>query len=241
VPYRFGPFSFALYQEAGKLEAESYVCTDGENGWALGRSLEIPKPPAQISRDCRAIVERFCDYPLDSLVEHVYRAFPAYTFNSDRLRLTKRPIAPPAVYTAGYESLSVDAFLNLLAQEGIQRLIDVRRNPVARRYGFHKTTLSRLAGGLGIDYVHLPDLGISSEERRHLQSDEDYSRLFRRYEADTLSMQTEAIARTCRLVDQVPSVLVCMEGDPAYCHRRVLAEKISLKVGLPVRHLLAVS
>ena len=141
------------------------------------------------------------------------------------------------MFTAGYESLSVDAFLNLLVESGIERLIDVRQNPVARRFGFHKSTLSRLLGHLKIEYVHVPELGIPSSFRQDLDSYEDYDRLFKRYEAATLSSEKPAISNVARLVSERPSVLVCMEADPKYCHRSRLATRVAAATSLPVTHL----
>lgn len=237
VPYRFGPFSFALYQEADKLESQHYVRAEGEQGWILGEVVNVVGLSRQIAHDCAAIVDRFRNSTLDSLIDHVYQAYPRFTFNSERRQLARKPVASVAVYTAGYESLSIDAFLNLLAQQGIRRVIDVRRNPVARRYGFHKSTLTRLTGRLSIDYVHIPELGIASEKRRTLDTDEDYARLFQEYVSETLSSESNAIARTCKLVKEEPSVLVCMEANPAYCHRARLAAEVSNATGLAVRHL----
>jgi uncharacterized protein (DUF488 family) len=48
----------------------------------------------------------------------------------------------------------------------IRRLIDVRSNPTARRYGFHESTLDRLVNRLSIEYRHFAELGIRSEIRR---------------------------------------------------------------------------
>ena len=148
-----------------------------------------------------------------------------------------RPVAPLAVYTAGYERLLIDGFLNMLVQYGINCLIDVRNNPVARRYGFHKNTLARLCRSLDIDYVHVPELGINSQYRRNLRTLDDYQAIFTKYKAVTLKVEFNAIDKVTKLVREKPSVLVCMEADPAYCHRTLLAKHISDKTSLPVKHL----
>lgn len=79
------------------------------------------------------------------MVANVYREFPWYTLNSKNAarRAASAPVASPAVYTVGYEGLMLDGLLDLLLRVGIKRLIDVRCNPVARRFGFHKSTLDR--------------------------------------------------------------------------------------------------
>ena len=83
----------------------------------------------------------------------------------------------------------MDGFLNLLVQSGIRRLVDVRNNPISRRYGFHKATLGRLCGFLDIDYQHVPELGIQPVLRQTWRSAADYEVLFGRYVAESLPRQ----------------------------------------------------
>ncbi len=68
--------------------------------------------------------------------------------------------------------------------------MDGRNNPSSRRYGFHKSTLTRLAGKLGIEYVHFPELGIHSERRQLFPADGDRGALFDEYEGSTLRSET---------------------------------------------------
>ncbi|MFN5949259.1 MAG: DUF488 family protein [Pirellulaceae bacterium] len=184
------------------------------------------------------MVSRFGKKDTTSLVDYVYERYPAFTVNSKRRKLSVRPEAKPAVFTAGYEGLSIDGFLNLLIVSGIKRLIDVRNNPIARRYGFHKSTLQRLTDRLEIDYVHLPELGIRSEDRQSLVDQDDYDTLFDRYEKTILKDERESIQQVGRLVTELPSVLVCMESEPKCCHRSRLAAAVSKEIKLPIRHLM---
>lgn len=238
VPYQYGPFSFALYQELDKLVVQGYL-VDENNHWTLNSELadEIDGPGGEVERDARRLVSRFRTTPQDKLVDYVYEQFPEYTVNSKLRKLQTRSKAIPAVYTAGYEGLSIDAFLNLLVTTGIQRLIDVRNNPVARRYGFHKSTLSRLTGRLDIEYVHLPELGIKSQFRENLTDQASYDTLFENYERTTLQSESAAINQTARLVSETASVLVCMESEPCSCHRSRLAKRVASLTSLPVVHL----
>lgn len=236
VPYRYGPFSFSLYQEVDKLHDNGYLTQRSESAWGLA-DLPIPAPPADVQEDILALLERFSRKPLDSLVDYVYERFPAFTVNSDRQRLARRATTDPAVFTAGYEGLSIDAFLHLLIECGIERLIDVRRNPIARRFGFHKSTLSRLLGHVQIEYVHVPELGIASSLRQNLKTDQDYEQLFDDYESTTLAEERAAIAYVSELVAERPSVLVCMESSHEYCHRSRLANCVAEATSLPLAHL----
>jgi uncharacterized protein (DUF488 family) len=240
VPYLYGPFSFALYQEAEKLVAQNYLHDDGENHWSLNSEVAASagSPGRDVERDAMRLVSRFGKKDTTSLVDYVYERYPAFTVNSKRRKLSVRPEAKPAVFTAGYEGLSIDGFLNLLIVSGIKRLIDVRNNPIARRYGFHKSTLQRLTDRLEIDYVHLPELGIRSEDRQSLVDQDDYDTLFDRYEKTILKDERESIQQVGRLVTELPSVLVCMESEPKCCHRSRLAAAVSKEIKLPIRHLM---
>ena len=237
LPYKYGPFSFCLYREMDALIRDGYV--DGGTDWvptALADEL-IQTLPKAVRSDGQHVVERFRTKQIDSVVDYVYSTYPRFTVNSEIKKLAKRFVAAPGAYTAGYEKMSIDAFLDCLIQSGMQRIIDVRSNPVARRYGFHKSTLSRLASQVDIQYVHVPELGIQSAHRQNLSSREDYDALFDQYERDTLAQETRSINRVADLMKDKASVLICMEADPRYCHRSRLAETISQETGLSVRDL----
>jgi uncharacterized protein (DUF488 family) len=239
LPYRFGPFSFCLFREISKLEDLGFVQATGETGYSVDPSVAIAVsgPGGDIENDIRQLVTRFRSVPQKTLVDYVYERYPSYTVHSEIRKLATLPAASPAIYTAGYEGLSIDAFLNMLITHGVKRLIDVRNNPIARRYGFHKSTLSRLTGRLGIDYRHFPQLGIRSMERQAVHGIDEFQRLFDKYEATTLRCQTEAIGDVASLMEDEPSVLLCMEQDPMYCHRQRLATTVARLTRFKVCHL----
>jgi len=237
LPYKYGPFSFCLHREMDALIRDGYVKDGGS--WAstaLAAGLVRTLPKA-VRRDGQCVVERFLDKPVNHVVDYVYSTYPRFTVNSERRKMAERVVASPAVYTSGYEGLSVDAFLDRLIRNGVQRIIDVRNNPVARRYGFHKSTLTRLGVRVGIQYVHVPELGIQSALRQNLCSREDYDALFDRYATETLAGERLSIQCVADLMTEKASVLICMEADPQFCHRSRLAETVSHETGLPIRHL----
>lgn len=239
VPYQYGPFSFGLYQELDKLGSMSYL-SEEEECVHLGRESlvkEVEIEDRRVASDIKLLIGQFAKRSRDWLTDHVYSKYPEYTCNSRIKQLAKRPVTEPAVYTAGYEGRSIDSFLNLLIESGIRRLIDVRRNPIARRYGFHRSTLDRLCGRLEIEYVHVPSLGIASEKRQDLHEASDYRALFAEYKKETLREESESLSRVATLVSERPSVLVCMEKDPAFCHRSAVAVEIAKLTELPICNL----
>jgi len=239
LPYHYGPFSFCLYREAEKLVSNGLLAAPDEKTWEL--TADSRQPTGDVSGEIKAdvanVVDRFSGSTVDELVDYVYERHPWYTVNSKLRKLRQRPMAEVGAYTAGYEGQSVDGFLNMLVRCGMRRVIDVRQNPVARRFGFHKSTLSRLSSRLDIDYIHMPQLGIPSELRRDVETQDDYEALFDRYEAEILPAQTQALDRVVEMMTEKPSAVVCMEADPNCCHRSRVAKAVSEGTTLEVRHL----
>jgi uncharacterized protein (DUF488 family) len=240
VPYRRGPFSFTLYHDLRNLGTDGWV-VEAEHDIKLARmpDLETAYLDRQFLDVIDDISDRFRTLPTSQLVDTVYAKHPWFTMNSEAVhkRTVPRPVGAPAVYTVGYEGITVDGLLALLLDSGIQRLIDVRCNPIARRYGFHKSTLIRLCEDLGIEYVHVPSLGIPSAWRTGLGDLDSYKRLFIRYEQEILPAQPSAVADVTKLVRAKPSALMCMEAEHTSCHRSRLAALVSQFADLPIREL----
>ncbi len=247
VPHKFGPFSFALYHELQALEHDGYVSSadDAFRLKQISRGLVREKVdelawPAQCA--VKSVVSRYGRMSQRSLVRDVYARYPWFAIRSNLTDLLPpnmpSPVkAQPAVYTAGYEGRSVDGFLNHLLESGIRTILDVRANPMSRKYGFAKRTLCEMAGRVGLGYHHLPDLGIPSDRREDLGDFESYQRLFDWYDREVLPQRSAAIDQLVGLLRQRPSVLVCMEKDVRCCHRGRLAIAAQKASGLPVKHL----
>lgn len=242
LPYHFGPFSFVLYREIQELIDQGLVETPDDKTWQLSTRTRIAKfaAPRAAADDAMLLAKRLRSWSLAELVESVYVRYPKWTVNSKKSPRAPRPVADLEVFTAGYQGLQVDGFLNMLVGRGIKRLIDVRNNPIARQFGFHKSTLNRLCSSLSIEYVHVPQLGIASRLRTNLRNQDDYERLFEMYESEILPTETGALDRVVALVKERPSVLVCMEAAPQSCHRSRLAANVSKRTRLPVTHLEAI-
>lgn len=243
VPYHYGPYSFSLYQEIDALVRHGIIENANEHGnrWRLteiANEVDISLP-APMKTDLYYVMNRYGSMNNRQLIDTVYDKYPWYTINckDERQRRQQRPVADIAIYTIGYERLSVDDFLDRLLRIGIQCIIDVRNNPVSMRYGYHKSTLSRLCNLLGIEYVHFPELGIPGQDRVELAKKDDYDRLFTKYAQTTLKDRVESIQRVAEIIETRPSTLVCMEADPACCHRHVLAQALSDMIDQPVVHL----
>jgi uncharacterized protein (DUF488 family) len=244
VPYHYGPFSFALYRELSTLRDYGYVMAS-HSAVALNDRLrteafrEMRAMPASALASVRKIVARYGSRPANSLVAEVYARYPWFASRSRLVAppINKRlPAAAAAIYTVGYGSTSIDGFLALLLRAGIERIIDVRANPVSRKYGFAKRTLQRVSGKLDIAYAHVPELGIHGSERRELTSPAAYTALFERY-SSSLPGRAAFLEQVRIWMEEKPSVLLCMEAEATSCHRKPLAEAIARNSDLPIQHL----
>jgi uncharacterized protein (DUF488 family) len=144
------------------------------------------------------------------------------------------------LYTIGHSTHSIDEFLELLTQHGIQLLADIRRFPGSRRLPqFNQTHLAAALLNAGIEYQWIESLG-GRRERRVADSVNLGLRneSFRNY-ADY--MATEAFRHG---VDELLATAVdkrtafmCSESVFWRCHRRLVADYL-LSRGLTVQHIM---
>jgi len=247
VPYRQGPFSFALYRELESLKCNSYVAWDEKLISLDGRTQRQSREqierlsPAQAQAVCSVVAE-YGRTKRPTLLRDVYRRYPWYAINSELAAyvpsdVPKRPRRAVAAYTVGYEGKSVDEFFNGLLASGIAGILDVRANPVSRKYGFAKRSMSRIASSLSLAYHHLPELGITGDHRAELSDFASYQRLLDEYEKTMLPKRTDHIRRATELLGSQPLALLCMEKDVRCCHRGRLAKRVARESGLAIEHL----
>ena len=242
VPYHFGCYSFQA--DADKRTLTKYGLIRDHNKWVLDskeRFLHGIKPEDRIA--IARTAQHFGQVRGHDLVRHVYQTYPYYAINSDiRTKIldpeelkkveASRPTGKPArLFTIGYEGQSLEQFLNKLIEQSVAVLCDVRRNPVSMKFGFSKRQLKQACEGTGIGYVHMPELGIDSQKRRHLKSRSDYVSLFRDYVKTTLLENKDALDSITRQIRDNGSVaLTCFEADPNQCHRGCVASELRSRV-----------
>jgi uncharacterized protein (DUF488 family) len=131
------------------------------------------------------------------------------------------------IFTIGYEGTTVAEFVAALQAAGVRRVIDVRALPLSRRPGFSKTPLRLALEEAGIEYVHLKALGTPADGRaaaragRHADLQRIYAGQLELPEAMAQSAQMLELAR------EKPSALLCMEREPAHCHRTLLLQAVA--------------
>lgn len=247
VPYKFGPFSFALYRELDNLRRNGYIKPDDDTIALCEYNADIVEEKigelnSSALQSVDSVVKRYGKLGTRKLLENVYLKYPWYASRSeltDLRPILSKPVvnAKTAVYTLGYEGLSVDLFFNHLLEQGIKLIVDVRAKPISRRYGFSKRQICEIGRKLGLDYCHLPNLGIPGKLRVNLNSFDDYQRLLKHYERKMLPNLKNEVKELANLMQETVSVLVCVEKDIRCCHRSRLADAVSKISKLKVVHL----
>ena len=130
------------------------------------------------------------------------------------------------VWTVGHSNHPIERFLEILAAHGIERVIDVRRFPVSRKWPhFDAENLAASLSAAGIDYAGMPELGgrrkpIPGSPHTAWRVDQ-----FRGY-ADFMDTAefAESLSRAMDLARAKRSALMCAEALPWRCHRSILAD-----------------
>ncbi len=144
------------------------------------------------------------------------------------------PTATPELWVGsiGYE-LHKDylAFARHVQAAGVERLIDVRELPISRRRGYAKSALGQAMADVGVEYVHIRALG-NPKAYRDLYKSGRVDEGRRRYEEHLLGEQRGALEDLVPLLREKRSALMCVEHDPATCHRTVIVEALRRELGL---------
>lgn len=147
-------------------------------------------------------------------------------------------MAVSALYTFGYEGLTIQAFIERLERARVQLIVDVRELPLSRKKGFSKTAFREALAVAGIAYEHRPALGCPKPVRNQYKADGDWQGYTRGFLAYLATQKAEIVDLTKTSLAQT-ACLVCVEADFGYCHRTYVA-RAAHQAGAPaVQHLTA--
>lgn len=239
VPYKYGCYSYSLKADMNTMVRKGLL-DESENEYSIlvkGNSVPNIKP-----NDKGLLKEVISDYgsmSRNALIKHTYLNFPFYAIKStiahdmlpgklyERVEKVKPKDKDIALYTIGYEGKSLETYLQQLIKNNVKLLVDVRKNPLSMKFGFSKSLLKRYCNSLGIDYLHIPEVGIVSEKRKNLDSQSDYDELFADYRNTTLKETLESQKQIGELLNRYKRIaLTCFESEPCQCHRTHLANSI---------------
>lgn len=138
------------------------------------------------------------------------------------------------VGSIGYERYRLNTeFAARLRGASVERLVDVRQLPMSRKRGYAKTALGAALGLAGIEYVHVRALG-NPKSTRDLYKSGRVAEGRAGYQRYLLDEQRAALDELVVLLREKRSALMCVEHDPATCHRTVIIEALRQELGLTV-------
>jgi uncharacterized protein (DUF488 family) len=238
VPYKYGCFSFQAAADHRKLVTKGLLADSDK--WRLKSDTGILAQLDYTDRQALwTLKKRFGTVSQRELVRHVYTSYPYYATRSDIAAEVLTPeeqeivtshqpqVSGPVLFSIGYEGLKLEGYLNKLIRNNIRVVCDVRKNPLSRKFGFSKTALSNALDRVGIEYRHLPTLGIVSDKRQELNTQSDYDALFDEYEKTTLKLGHETVSTVAKLLWENERIaLLCFEKLPEQCHRTRVANVV---------------
>ena len=130
------------------------------------------------------------------------------------------------LWTIGYERLLPEALVAELEAAGVERCIDVRFRPQSRRPGMSKTRLGELLGDNGIAYEHRRELGTPADMRWLFHAGR-VAEAAAAYRAHVEEHAPHALDDLAGELEHGPrTALLCLEAEPAGCHRRVITDAL---------------
>lgn len=133
---------------------------------------------------------------------------------------------PPTIWTIGHSTRTIETFIELLRENRIQLLADVRHYPASRRYPhFNKAQLADSLAVAGIRYEHLLDLGGRRTPRPDSHNLRWRNPQFRGY-ADYMETAPfhAGIAHLLQIASTAPTAIMCSEAVWWRCHRSMISD-----------------
>jgi uncharacterized protein (DUF488 family) len=145
----------------------------------------------------------------------------------------------PLVCTIGHSDRPLDQFIDLLRENAVDCVLDIRTVPRSRHNPqFNRDTLPESLAQAGIGYRHIAGLGGLRHARADSPNTGWRNASFRGY-ADY--MQTPEFAHEVDALAQLAAaercVLMCAEAVPWRCHRSMVADALVVR-GIPVEHIM---
>ncbi|WJY91792.1 hypothetical protein CFAEC_04730 [Corynebacterium faecale] len=144
------------------------------------------------------------------------------------------------VFTVGHSTHNLQTFLDMLAENGVEKLIDVRKLPGSRKFPhFDQEKLSTSLDEVGIAYAWSEPLTGHRPVSRTVPFEVNgfwQNRSFHNYADHALSGDfMKAVAHLMQ--DPARSVLLCSEAVWWRCHRRIITDHL-LARGAEVIHIM---
>lgn len=239
IPYRFGCYSYSANADMTAMVTRGLLLEDEKHFTKKDKTDYLKQLKSDDLKLLQEVKLNYGKMSASALMKHTYTNFPFYATKSEvaenilsKVELEKVNDSKPKssktiLFTIGYEGISLEEYLVRLIKNDVKVLVDVRNNPLSMKYGFSKGQLTKYCTSVGIAYVHIPEVGIRSEQRQELKTQSDYDKLFAVYRKSNLTKTTKAQEKILELLKKNKRIaLTCFEANICQCHRKHLAEAI---------------
>lgn len=129
------------------------------------------------------------------------------------------------IYTIGFTQKTAQEFFQILRENGVECVVDIRLRPTSQLSAFAKQDdLEYFLEEInGCDYVHLPQLAPTKEILSAYRKDKNWSKYERHY-LKLLEERNIIEDEDLQILREKNCCLLCSEPTAEKCHRRVLAE-----------------
>lgn len=244
VPYKYGCYSYSANADLTTMVSKGLLAESQKHFDKLDKTNYLKLVKNDDLKRLQQVKAEYGKMSSKVLMKHTYINYPFYATRSevaadilDKTELDKVKAAKPhgtntVLFTIGYEGISLEEYLVRLLKNDVKVLVDVRNNPLSMKYGFSKTQLKKYCESLGIKYVHIPEVGIQSEQRQELNTQADYDKLFAAYRKNNLTKTVDSQTQILNLLKENKRIaLTCFEANICQCHRKHLAEAIETLPG----------
>ena len=140
------------------------------------------------------------------------------------------------IYTIGHGNASIEQFVDLLKQQWIEVLVDIRSRPYSRyALQFNRESVKISLEQAGVKYLYLGDsLGGQPDDTQYYDSDGKvaYDRLA------SAPSYLQGLERLKQGAERYRLAIMCSEADYRKCHRYWLITRSLVAEGLKVQHIL---
>ncbi len=145
----------------------------------------------------------------------------------------------PVVLTVGHSTRSIEDFIQILLENAVQTVIDVRTVPRSRHNPqFNTDSLAKSLGAAGLQYENRKDLGGLRHPRKDSPNGAWRNDSFRGFADYMLTEEfAQALSVLLEKAGRERCVLMCAESVPWRCHRSLISDALSAR-GVPVVHIL---
>lgn len=139
------------------------------------------------------------------------------------------------IYTIGHSTHSVEKFIQLLKQQSVDVVVDVRSSPYSKyNTQYNRDELKKNLNGRNLKYLFLGDElgGRPANSHCYVNSKISFEKI-----RQTNSFQI-GLQRVLKGAGKYNLALLCSEKDPLMCHRGILIAKELADHGVTVNHIL---